>query len=63
MEMRGKMVEADFETDELIFKMYGNYYARAGSYIIMPVEEFQRDYEPRKQIGISEMMKDYDERR
>ena len=47
MEMRGKMIEADFEKDELIFHMAGNYQAAAGLYVIMPVEEFHRRFKER----------------
>lgn len=54
MEMRGKMVEADFEKDELTFKMAGHYEAAAGLYVILPVEEFARHY--RRRDTAEEMM-------
>ena len=47
MEMRGKMIEADFEKDELIFRMEGKYCAAAGTYIIFPAEELERIYKRR----------------
>ena len=47
MEMRGKMVEADFEKDELTFRMEGKYYATAGTYVIFPLEELERAYKRR----------------
>ena len=45
--MRGKMVEADFEKDELIFRMEGKYYAAAGSYVIISTDELERLYKRR----------------
>lgn len=39
--LQGAMLEADFNEDTITFKMHGNYYARAGTYIILPVEEFE----------------------
>jgi hypothetical protein len=35
------MIEADFEQDTITFKMHGQYHARHGTYIILPVEEYE----------------------
>jgi hypothetical protein len=36
------MLEADFEKGTITFQMHGYYYARAGNYIILPMEEYDQ---------------------
>lgn len=40
--LQGAIVEADFAADTMTFKMHGAYYARAGTYIMLPREEYER---------------------
>ena len=40
--LQGNIVEADFSADTMTFKMHGEYYARAGTYIMVPREEYER---------------------
>lgn len=63
MEMRGKLVEADFEKDELVFKMAGRYHAHAGLFVIMSVEELEQNYERRTRMDnlMYQMRKDSSE--
>lgn len=40
--LQGSIVEADFSADTMTFKMHGAYYARAGTYVMVPREEYER---------------------
>lgn len=40
--LQGSMLEADFEKGTITFQMHGHYYARAGTYIILPKDEYDR---------------------
>jgi hypothetical protein len=57
--MQGEMLEADFVEDTITFKLQGHYYARAGTYIILRIEEYQALKEPLTQDEyIQRMRKD-----
>lgn len=38
--LEGHMLEADFEADTITFKMHGQYYAKAGTYVMVPMDEY-----------------------
>lgn len=38
--LQGEVLEADFTANTLTFKMHGDYYARAGTYIILPLSDY-----------------------
>lgn len=40
--LQGSIVEADFSNDTMTFKMHGAYYAKAGTYVFVPLEEYER---------------------
>lgn len=40
-ELQGEMLEADFSANTITFTMHGEYYAKAGTYIILPMEKYR----------------------
>lgn len=39
--MEGVMESADFQADTITLKMRSGYYARAGTYVLVPLEEYE----------------------
>ena len=56
--LQGNVVEADFSADTMTFKMHGEYYARAGTYIMVPIEDYDRLMRnQRDPVEMAEMMR------
>jgi hypothetical protein len=56
--LQGAIVEADFAADTMTFKMHGAYYARAGTYIMLPRDEYERLLNnQRESVDMVEMMR------
>lgn len=39
-QLQGSMLAADFEADTITFRMHGPYYAKAGTYVMIPLDEY-----------------------
>ena len=48
MMLTGEIVEADFEKDELRFRMKGAYQVQAGDYVIIPATEYWSNYKAQR---------------
>ena len=56
--MKAEMIEADFEKDTLTFRAWGNYYARAGWFYIVPNTVYEDMVEKISQFAALERSKE-----